>query len=124
LNSNLKKKGFNNLDDDMLKDTANIFSEEVTNTQKLFVYYFTRNCAGLQAFTIGNCLQISEEEFAGCPDPNATTCEKLTFSLRDYIYPGTRRGPDSTQTLPPRVLKLHKVITTSTRKMYLPMTLK
>ena len=76
-----------------LKDTANEFASGVlTDTAKLFVYYFARSCAGLAAYTSGHCREIPENEIPVCTDPAGAGCDKLTISLRDYIKPGTQRG--------------------------------
>jgi hypothetical protein len=121
LNSSTKKKGFDNLSQIELKNTANEFASGVpTDTAKLFVYYFARSCAGLDAYTSGHCREIPEDEIPVCTDPTGAGCDKLTISLRDYIKPGTQRGPDAALTLPPMVLKLHKPTGTTARRLYLP----
>jgi hypothetical protein len=34
--------------------------------------------------------------------------QAATFVERDYVKPGTQRGPESTLTLPSQVIKLHR----------------
>jgi len=107
LNSNYYKKGFDNIEGADLVGTAKAYSTTVgLDWDNLFVYYVARSCAGLEALTNHHCREIPESAFQGCPDPSADTCELLTLSLRDYIRPGTQRGPASALTLPPRVLRL------------------
>ena len=109
LNSSLKKKGFDNLSQSDLEGTASAYaSSVVTSTEQLYLYYFARNCAGLEALTGGNCRSISEIDVPVCSNPADSPCDGLSFSLRDYILPGTRRGPDAAGTLPPVLLKLSR----------------
>ncbi len=109
LNSNLYKKGFDNIEGTDLVRTAEAFSSTVgLDWDKLFVYYVARSCAGLEALTNNHCREIPASAFQGCPDPSGEVCELLTLSLRDYIRPGTQRGPASQETLPPRVLRLQR----------------
>ncbi len=90
--------GVANLSDKDLKGTAKKYRGEVNNTGKFFLYYFTRDCSGLEYLTDGNCFELTE---AMIPYGN-----NVGFSVRDYIMPGTERGPDSSQVLPSRVLQL------------------
>ncbi len=39
-------------------------------------------------------MEIDEEDVPTCSDPNPLNCDRLSLSLRDYISPGTRRGPN------------------------------
>jgi hypothetical protein len=41
-----------------------------------------------------------------CTDPTGLTCHRIAFSERDYIFPGTRRGPESALILPGKVIIL------------------
>jgi hypothetical protein len=131
LNASRKQNGFDNISDTSLdpnlRGTAAVFaSGAITSTDKLFVYYFARSCAGLDAYintndaNEPNCREISEDEFAGCPDPASDTCDYLVISQRDYIVPGTQRGPDATKTLSPRLLQLHRPAGASQIRLYLP----
>jgi hypothetical protein len=74
----------------------------VDNLDKLYVYYFTRHCEGLEKLTHGFCLSVKDTELGIPPGVNAT------FVERDYMVPGTQRGPDSKLTLPSRVLRLQR----------------
>lgn len=74
----------------------------VDNLDKLYVYYFTRNCEDLRDLTHGFCLSVKDTELVIPPGV------KASFVERDYIRVGTERGPDSDRTLPSMVLKLQR----------------
>jgi hypothetical protein len=74
----------------------------VDNLDKLYVYYFTRHCEGLEDLTHGFCLSVKDTALVIPPGVEAA------FVERDYIRVGTQRGPDSKLTLPSRVLKLQR----------------
>lgn len=76
----------------------------VDNLDNLYVYYFTRNCEdkNVQALTHGYCLSVEDTELVIPQGDVASLVE------RDYMVPGTQRGPDSKLTLPSMVLKLQK----------------
>ena len=74
----------------------------VDNLDKLYVYYFTRHCEGLEGLTHGFCLSVEDTELVIPPGVRATLVE------RDYMVPGTQRGPDSKLTLPSMALKLQR----------------
>ncbi len=111
LNSTLKKKGFDNLSNHDLINTALAYSSTVSNTEQLYLYYFTRDCAGLEGLTDGKCISISTTEEDGLPfclHPDDPACAYLQLSVRDYIRPSTQRGPDAAGTLPPVLLALQR----------------
>ncbi len=111
LNSSLKKKGFENIPDDELAGSALAYSSAVSNTEKLFLYYLARDCTGLEDLTGGKCVSIPTTGDKGLPfcanraDP---TCELLQIARRDYIRPGTQRGPDAARLLLPVALTLQR----------------
>lgn len=74
----------------------------ISNLDKLFVYYFARDCTGpeMEALTGGYCTTIEDSPLKVPYGVKATIVE------RDYISHGTQRGPDSTRLLPSVVLKL------------------
>ena len=74
----------------------------VYNLDKLYVYYFTRHCKGLEKLTHGFCLSVEDTELIIPPGDKASLVE------RDYMFPGTQRGPDSKLTLPSMVLILQR----------------
>lgn len=93
-------KGVANLFDENLLGTADEYSGEVENTDKFFLYYFTWNCSDL-GFTDGDpCLSLSKYLPVDKPE--------FAISIRNYIKPGTQRGPDSAFVLPSRVLTMQK----------------
>jgi hypothetical protein len=93
-------KGVANLFNDDLKGTANGYAGKASNTDKFYLYYFTRDCSGLETLTDGRCFQITEEMIP--------TGDQWVASIRDYIKPDTQRGPDSAHLLPSMVLKLQR----------------
>ncbi len=46
--------------------------------------------------------------FPDCDNPMDLTCDMLVLSLRDYILPGTLRGPAPELTLSTRVITLQR----------------
>ena len=98
--------GFDNLSDADLEDTANEYASIVNNTDKFFLYYFSRDCSG-----IDNCRVISNEDIPACDDPTGKTCDKLSFSMRNYMPPGRLRGPEDKYIMPAWVISLQKQAT-------------
>lgn len=108
LNATMRKFGFYNFSNLALVDTAGDYASHVSNTDKFFLFYFTRDCSGLQDLTGGHCYEISESMLPLCNDPTSKTCDNLSFTIRDYIRPGTQRGPAAILKLPAMVITLHK----------------
>lgn len=108
VNSTPRLLGFANLADEDLLNSASYYAESVNNTEKFFVYYFTRECSGLEEFTDGYCLELSNDDLPLCLNPMDPACSKLTISIRDYLSPGSQRGPDPNYILPARVIPLQR----------------
>lgn len=108
INDSVLVEGVANISSDQLKNSAANYAAQVNNTEKLYLYYFTRDCSGLEALTDGNCLSITESMIPRCTDPATQTCHDIKIAQRNYIVPGTRRGPDSTLIQLPRLLKLKR----------------
>ncbi|MBM9435017.1 hypothetical protein [Actinacidiphila bryophytorum] len=93
-----------------LKGSADGYGNAVRNSGKFFVHYFTRDCAVLRGLPDWprNCTSITTQMLPSHADTSAEGDPALhgTFmpSLRDYIKPGTERGPKSSEVLPPRIL--------------------
>jgi hypothetical protein len=102
------KQGVANLSDSELQDTVAEYAAYVSDPDLFYLYYFARDCTGLEELTDGNCLSITDEMIPVCPEPGDPACDRAVFSQRDYIRPGTQRGPDSLLVLRPVVLKLHR----------------
>ncbi|UCC76409.1 MAG: hypothetical protein JSW37_13020 [Anaerolineales bacterium] len=100
------KKGVANLFDSELEGTADGYADDVANSDLFYLYYFARDCTGLEALTDGNCLSITGEMIPICPEPGDPACDRAVFSERDYIRPGTQRGPESLLELPAAVIML------------------
>ena len=108
INYTLMKKGVENINDSRLKDSALEYAGQVSNADKFYVYYITRDCSGLEALTGGNCASISEAMIPPCSPEAIEPCGYAKLVQREYIRPGTQRGPDSNLILLPRMLKLDK----------------
>lgn len=98
--------------DAALKGSAKSYEDTVANTDKFFVHYFTRDCSKLV-----NAQMVEREQDCTQIDPNMVPMQGQTnvigdpamfgvfwAGIRDYIAPGTKRGPDTTQLLRPRIL--------------------
>ncbi|MGW3357180.1 hypothetical protein ACWDFL_17425 [Streptomyces bungoensis] len=102
--------GVANILDTGLKGSAAGFAETVGNSEKFFVHYFTRDCSVLRGVPGGpeNCTRISPDLLPTRANTSAEGDPALhgafMASLRDYVKPGTARGPDSTKVLTPRIL--------------------
>lgn len=100
VNQRSRLKGVMNIPNEDLEGTAGGYSAEVSNTDKLFLVYFTRDCSGLKDLTDDHCIEV--------PTTLIPTGDSLVLAVRDYIKPETQRAPDSSLVLPSRVLKLQK----------------
>ncbi|WP_133717750.1 hypothetical protein [Methylocaldum gracile] len=83
--------GVTNVSDPDLKGSASSFSETVGNTDKLYVYYFARDCGNLP-----NCREITEEMV---PPGDA-----IKIIQRNYVVPGSTQGPDPKQLVNPTLI--------------------
>jgi len=103
LNNPRLKLGAKNVNHKELAGSATPeFYPGVSNLDKLYVHYFTRNCEGLEELTHGHCTSVEDTQLVIPPGDSAT------FLERDYVAAGTQRGPDSALTLPSVVLALHR----------------
>lgn len=86
--------GVANIDDTDLHGTAASFASALTNNPDLFyVYYVARDCTGLT-----NCREISKKL--------VPTGGLIKFIQRNYVDPGSRRGPDPQKILNPVTIVL------------------
>jgi len=104
--------GVANLSDEVLKGTASGYAAEVSGndcpaanhtktTDCLFLYYFTRDCSVVENATgEKNCFEIDTKLIPLEPP------DFVAFSLRDYIRPGTQRGPKPSLVLPAMVIRV------------------
>ena len=83
--------GVLNISDKDLAGTASIFSATVANTDKLYLHYFARDCTNLP-----NCVQITEKMV-----PRG---DGVKIMQRNYVVPGTTRGPDPNLVVNPQVI--------------------
>lgn len=101
-------KGAANVLDNLLAGSANAYAPTVANPDKFFVWYFARDCEAIARLTDGNCTAITPDMVPLRGDTTAPGDPSLhgTFDvgLRDYIKPGTTRGPDASKLITPRML--------------------
>ncbi|WP_157977499.1 hypothetical protein [Streptomyces triticisoli] len=103
-------EGVANVLNTTLKGSADGYASTVKNSGKFFVHYFTRDCAVLRDLPgwPKNCTGITTRMLPSHSDTSAKGDPALhgmfMASLRDYVKPGTERGPDSTKLLTPRIL--------------------
>ena len=98
--------------DPTLKGSADSYAATVANTDKFFVHYFTRDCKKLEDAHLvdreQDCTTIDEDMVPkqGATDAmgDPTLFGMFVAAIRDYIAPGTKRGPDTSQLLRPRIL--------------------
>jgi hypothetical protein len=108
LNNSLYQLGIDNVSDSELLGSAYGYDPNVSDPGKFFVYYFTRDCRGLEELTGNYCLSVPKTKLPECRNPDDPNCQLLVFSVRDYIRPSTQRGPDAAQILSPVVIMLHR----------------
>ena len=81
LNASARKLGFDNVSDDELTGSADAYGTAVADPDKFFVYYFARDCAGLEPLTAKYCRSVPEAVLPTC-NPEDPDCDILSFSLR------------------------------------------
>jgi hypothetical protein len=104
-NDSVYAKGVANVSDTELAGTADSYATGGADYSKLYVWYFARSCDRLDDLTGGNCTSITEEMIPAC-DAAHPACTRLAISQRDYIRPGTQRGPDAALLLQPVLIRL------------------
>lgn len=85
--------GVLNVSDVDLEGSASAFSGMVKNTDRLYVHYFARDCTDLP-----NCHEITKDMI---PQDG-----ELKLIQRDYVVPGSTRGPDPTLLVNPSLIVL------------------
>ena len=100
-----------NVLDTGLKGSADAYSSTVKNAGRFFVHYYARDCTPLKHLLGGrplDCTTITDQIVPRGTDTSAVGHPALRgmlmVALRDYIVPGTQRGPDPSMLLPPRIL--------------------
>lgn len=89
-------KGVWDVSDKELEGTAKEYSVEINNTDKFYLYYFTRNCKGLEHLTYGHCVELTM----------IPPAFRVAIVQRNYVKQGSTRGPDSALVLSPMMIKL------------------
>lgn len=98
VNNTRLRLGAKNVDGSQLVDSAAGYAVE--HADELYVHYFTRDCTQVEELTGSACTSVENEPLVIPTGVAASLVE------RDYMAVGTQRGPDSTLTLPSRVLLL------------------
>ena len=107
LNMSTTQLGFDNIEDLNLAGTANQYTA-APNHERFFLQYFARDCTGLEGLTAGsNCYSIGDQ-LPNCYDPTDLTCAMLVLSVRNYLFPGSQRGPAPGSTLSPVIIVLQR----------------
>ena len=78
------------------------YAGTVQNTDKFFVHYLARDCEAIQGLTDGQCSTITEDMV-----PPLGEGKQGLFSpgVRNYVRPGTERGPLSSEQLRPWIIR-------------------
>lgn len=84
-----------------LKGSADSFAAIVNNTDKFFVHFFARDCSVLAPAWEEHCTP-TDGVHPEIGDPSLRGM--FIIALRDYIATHTRRGPDTSKLLTPRIL--------------------
>ena len=69
---------------------------------KFFVHYFSRDCGAIERYTDGQCTTVTEDMV---PPLGEGKQGLFTTALRSYVYPGTARGPLSSEQLKPMIIR-------------------
>jgi hypothetical protein len=98
-----------NILDTELEGTAASYASTVGHTDKFFVHYFTRDCSTLSGLPDAqNCTTLTDAMIPSRGSPNAfgdpALQGMLQLGIRNYVVPGTARGPDASKMLTPVVL--------------------
>ncbi len=102
VNNTHLRLGALNVDGDVLAGSAE--DSAVPNSDQLYVHYFARSCADLGDLTHGRCTEVGSGPLELPDGASASLVE------RDYVAPGTARGPESTLTVPSVVLRLQRPV--------------
>jgi len=102
VNNTRLRLGAINVDGAVLEGSAAPYG--VGHADELYVHFFTRDCSDLGDLTRGQCTEVGASALEIPPGVRASLVE------RDYIAVGTRRGPDSTLSLPSVVLRLQRPV--------------
>lgn len=89
--------GVSNLTDLDLVNSAAEFSDISSNTEKLYLQYYARDCRGL-----AHCYEVSQDLIS--------LDGKMKLIQRNYVADGTRRGPDPKFLVSPKLIKLRHLV--------------
>ena len=101
-------KGAANLLDTTLEGSGSAYAATVNDPDTFFVWFFARDCGAIAGLTDGKCTTVTPQmvplrgDTAAPGDPSLHGMFQV--GLRNYVKPGTARGPDSRKQITPRVL--------------------
>lgn len=111
-------KGSANVLDSVLAGSASSYAATVRDPDKLYVWFFARDCDAIADLTDGHCTTITPEMVPLRGDTTApgdpTFHGMFQVGLRDYVKPGTARGPDATKLVTPHILTFRPAGTATT----------
>ena len=106
LNSSLTQLGFDNIDDDKLAGIRERITMCPTTISSSSSISPGTARAKLEALTAGSHCYSIGDQLPDCYDPADPTCAMLGLSVRNYLLPGSQRGPAPELTLSPRFIPL------------------
>jgi hypothetical protein len=104
INDLSKLKGVLNIPDTQLAGSAASYARTVANTDKFFVQYFTRDCTAIRALTNGQCTSVTKQ-MVPPPRKGNSTSGLFSAAVRSYVFPGSERGPLSSDQLKPMIIR-------------------
>jgi hypothetical protein len=108
VNDASRLNGVLNISDIELQGSAGGYADAVTEPDKFFVYFFTRDCDAIVDLTDGACTTITRGMVPLAGDDLAPGDPSLhgmfSAAVRAYVALGSERGPDPSKQLRPRVL--------------------
>jgi hypothetical protein len=103
INASKRLVGIDNVSDAELAGSASYYCPSGSSCDQFFVYYLARDCTTLPSWASQHCRTITASELPDY-DPSDPNPDRLMLSLRDYMFPGTSRGPNENSVLPPYVI--------------------
>ncbi len=97
-----KLKGVLSINDTALTGSAASYAGTIHNTDKLFVHYLARDCGAIEDLTDGQCSTITEEMVPPLGDGAQGL---FSAAVRNYVRPGTTRGPLPSEQLRPWIIR-------------------
>lgn len=97
-----KLKGVLSINHVQLTGSAASYADTVNNADKLFVHYLARDCGAIAGLTDGQCSTITEDMV---PPLGEGAQGLFNAAVRNYVRPGTARGPLPSEQLRPLIIR-------------------